>query len=95
MAVTKSYRSVEMAPTSAVISAARHVEREWGTEGYRIGYAGTTDPANGTAVHVFQVRASDGSRFLVWATRYGDVGDYTHSRELEAATALALDVEIC
>lgn len=87
----KSYRSVEMAPTSAVAAAARYVEREWG-EWYRLGFAGQTDPVNGTAVYVFQVCASDGSRFLVWADRFENVG--TFASALEQSIALELDVEV-
>lgn len=52
----------------AMIAAAAHVDREYGY-GYRIGIV----TSNYTGGGLFCVRASDGSRFRVFADRYGNV----------------------
>lgn len=86
---TKSHRSVPMCPAEAMRAAAGFLSREWG-ENYRIGYAGWTNH-EAQGVEVFQCRASDGSRFLIWADRWGNTGQFTPERESEVATVL--DVE--
>jgi hypothetical protein len=86
MIESKSYRSVPMVPTSAMAAAARYVEREWGSEGYWLGFAGDVSLGK----FAFQVCARDGSRFLVWADRFENVGQFDN----EAEVARELDVEV-
>lgn len=90
MGAGKSYRDVPMASTGAVRAAAAYVEREWDDDGYSIGLAGTDE---GGARVVFQVKCTgDGSRFLVWADRWGNCGSYVGADEI--AVADRLDVEV-
>ncbi len=63
---TGCYRDVTVCPVTAMASAARFVEREWG-ERYHIGYVGRDDSNLTGHVYVFQVRARDGSLFAVGA----------------------------
>ena len=87
----KSYRSVPMTSPEAMISAAAYLEREWGA-GRQLGYAGQWVDSFDRVWSVFQCRASDGSRWLIRADAYGNVGSF--DRSLEAEIALALDVEV-
>ena len=76
---TERYGDVTAVPASVVASAAGFVAREWG-ESYLMGFVGATHhEPSGDWVWVFQVKAGDGSRFAVGASRYGQpfelVGD--------------------
>jgi hypothetical protein len=69
---TERYGDVAAVPAECLASVARFVEREWGPS-YRMGYVGTHTGGSveQTFVYVFQVKASDGSRFAVGVSRYG------------------------
>jgi hypothetical protein len=54
------------ATLDAVAAVVAYVGREWGDYGYRLSQAGGG---------VFQVRHTDGSRFLVGSDAYGNVYD--------------------
>lgn len=69
-----------MVHPDAMIAAASEIGRCWGHEGYRI----ETVVALSSAV-LLQVFASDGSRFWVGATRYGNT---VHAAERHGAEAL-------
>ena len=67
------YRDVPMAPVDVVSTVGSWIGREYG-EAYRAGLAGTRVVGAGEdreLAYVFQVLASDGSRFLVGCTRWG------------------------
>lgn len=63
------YTEPAMVDPEAFASAARFVQREWGDVGYRIGFE-----ARDGGLYVFRCAHSDGSRFWVWADKYGNVG---------------------
>jgi len=79
-----------MCNVDAMSSAASFVSREWG-ENRRIGLAGTVIHDD-REVSVFQCAASDGSRWLVWADRWGNTGTFEPEREREIG--IGLDVEV-
>lgn len=83
-------RSVVLVPTGAMGAAARYVEGEYGESGYRLGYAGPVE-FGGRSFYVFQVAASDGSRFLVWANTW-EAGSFTREQELGYAAQLNVEV---
>jgi len=90
-ATEKSYRSVPMADVGAIASAARYVEGGWGDR-YSMGLAGSRVWKD-RMYWLFQVRASDGSRFLVGSDRYGNCLAPEHIPDYHAL-ALELDVEV-
>ena len=90
MTTTKSHRTVPMCTPTAMIAAASYLEREWGSGRY-LGYAGDWK-VGGRMWSVFQCSAGDGSRWLIRADRYGNVGTFDDDHEREIA--LALDVEV-
>lgn len=90
------YRDVPLAPTDAVAAAASLIDRDYGSHGYRLGYAGLLPGSSSRyceADHVFQVKASDGSRFLVVVDAYGNdhTPDSEHER-MDIADALGFEV---
>jgi hypothetical protein len=79
MTHTECYGDVTRVPVGAMAAAASFVEREWG-DNYLIGYVGATnhEPSD-SYVYVFQVKASDGSRFAVGSDRWGNAFELTGS----------------
>jgi hypothetical protein len=69
---TGCYRDVTAAPASVLAAVGSFVAHEWG-DGYRMGYVGYHDGGSveHTFCYVWQVKAPDGSRFAVGASRYG------------------------
>lgn len=104
---TKSYRTVGQVPADAMGAAASYLAREWGAS-LTLGYAGLVssadygpaaprggsedETANPRTLYVFQCQAGDGSRWLIWADRWGNVGDF--SPTTEQTLGLTLDVEV-
>lgn len=86
----RSARSVPMVNVDAMSAAASFVSREWG-DNRRIGFAGVV-LHDDREVFVFQCAASDGSRWLVFSDRWGNVGTFSPEREQEVG--IGLDVEI-
>ena len=80
MTATRIGRTVADVPVDAMSSAASFVSREWG-DNYRIGYAGRwfedVDDPERAPFYVFQALASDGSRFLVGADRWGNTRHFS------------------
>ena len=70
---TERYGDVTRVPADVLVAVGSFVAREWGGD-YLMGYVGahTAGSAPQTYVYVFQVKASDGSRFAVGCSRYGD-----------------------
>ena len=64
------YRDVPMVPVEVLGSIGSWVVREYGDR-YAVGYVGTLPAVSAEIDYVFQVRATDGSRFLVATTRWG------------------------
>lgn len=91
MGTGSSYRSVPMAPAEAVGAAGYYLEREWGA-GRRLGYVGPWDDSFGRRWYIFQCAAGDGSRWLIRADRYGNVGTFEPTLEVELGALL--DVEV-
>lgn len=87
----KSYGEAKLCPVGAMSAAASFVARDW-DERNSIGYAGRwTHPDAAGNAHVFQVKAGDGSRFLVWADKWGNVGQFSHEDEIAASRALNVE----
>lgn len=66
--------TVKMVKPDAMIAAAAHVEREYGSTGYLIG----TEEGLNSGGGIFLVSHSDGSEFRLIADRYGNVDLLPH-----------------
>lgn len=86
-----SYRSVPMCSGEALAAAGLFLEREWGY-GRRLGFAGEWTDSFGRSWAVFQCAAGDGSRWLIRANSYGEVGTFDASLERELGALLNVEV---
>lgn len=57
----------------ALVTVGAMISREWGSHGYQV--TGVESAGSGSVLA--EVTASDGARFHVWSTRYGNRGHAT------------------